>query len=79
MALQNVTVIDGRVGTRRLEKGEEYEIGGTLASDLMRAGYVEEIRDTKDEIRVPEYEAAALEVPEKAVKRAVKRRPRSGL
>lgn len=79
-ALQTLTAIDGRGGTRRLIEGEEYELGGTLASDLMRAGYVQEIEEIEKPVtEVPEYEAAALEPAEKAVRRAVKRRPRSGL
>lgn len=39
IAMQDVVVLDG-MGTRKLQRGETYEIGRVLASDLMRAGYV---------------------------------------
>jgi hypothetical protein len=44
IAEQDVTVMDG-LGTRRLQRGQEYELGRILASDLMRAGYVVPVED----------------------------------
>lgn len=58
-AMQDVVVMDGR-GSRRLERGQVYELGATLVDDLMRAGYVARVDEA-------EPETAAVEAPERSV------------
>ena len=60
LAMQDVVVMDGQ-GSRRLTRGQVYELGRTLVSDLMRAGYVTEVPET------PEPETAAVVAPERTV------------
>lgn len=70
-AVQDVTVLDGRQ-TRRLEAGGRYALLRSLASDLLRAGYVQEIEP-------PKPETAAVEAPERAVAPRPGKRVRGGL
>ncbi len=85
-AEQDVNVLDG-LGTRFLKKGGEYELGRTLASDLMRAGYVTPIEEeTAGEVENraqderngvgtgKEPETASMEPPERSVMAKGKRR-----
>lgn len=65
-AMQDVTVMSGK-GSQRLERGQVYELGRTLADDLMRAGYV----TLESE---PEPEAAVMAAPETATAPRPKRR-----
>lgn len=69
-ATQDVTVLDGRQTTRLLT-GQRYKLGRTLASDLLRAGYVREV--------AVEPEVATIAAPETATLRKATRRKGGGL
>ena len=70
-AVRDVTVLDGRQ-TRRLDAGQRYALLRSLASDLLRAGYVREIEP-------PAPETAAVEAPERAVAPRPGKRMKGGL
>ena len=74
IAMQDVTITDGRQ-SRRLEAGRRYSIGAGLASDLMRAGYVQEVME--EEAR-PSPELAAMAAPETATVSKGRRRKGGG-
>lgn len=84
-ATQAVWVLDGRQ-SRKLEVGERYQLGRTLASDLLRAGYVREVENLavgafaggETGIESREAEIAALEPAERAVAVAVRPKRRKG-
>lgn len=60
-ALQSVTVYDGQ-GIRRLERGQEYEMGGPAVEEMVRAGYVRVMEEPAVEERVTVVAVETLNV-----------------
>lgn len=84
-AMQAVWVLDGRQ-SRKLEVGERYQLGRTLASDLLRAGYVREVENPAADAfsggetgnRSREAEIAAIEPGERALAAPLRPKRRRG-